>query len=283
MKVAIIGYGFVGKALHNGFKGSVETFLVDPKLNTTVTDLKSFSPDIVFICVPSPMNNDGSQDLTIINSVVIEIQASLIKSQIVIKSTILPDAILGISKEIPDVVYNPEFLREMHADEDFINSEIIVFGGEDHSAKKIAKFYEHHTNCINKNYHLTDLITASMIKYTINSFLATKVIFFNEIFNIFQNLSKEGNWLKFIEIIASDKRIGNSHMSVPGHDNRFGFGGACLPKDCLALINYANELGSPVAIIEKSVEINNTIRAKYKNKTKRELDQNIKVNAQEKE
>ena len=59
MKVAIIGYGFVGKALHNGLKTSVEVLLVDPKLNTNIDDLKVFKPDTIFICVPTPMNDDG--------------------------------------------------------------------------------------------------------------------------------------------------------------------------------------------------------------------------------
>ena len=61
MKVAIIGYGFVGKALHNGLKSNVETYLVDPKLNTHVSELNSFLPEIIFISVPTPMNDDGSQ------------------------------------------------------------------------------------------------------------------------------------------------------------------------------------------------------------------------------
>jgi len=275
MKIGIIGYGFVGKALENGIKDNVDIFLVDPILNTKISDLKDFLPEIIFICVPTPMNEDGSQDLSIINSVLKEIKENSINSKIVIKSTVLPDSIIEIEKLIPDVIYNPEFLREKHAFEDFIGSEIIIFGGQKDSANEIANFYRKHTNCINSDYQFTDLITASMVKYSINTFLSTKVIFFNQIFNIFKSLSNEKNWEQFVKIISKDKRIGSSHLSVPGHDGRYGFGGACLPKDSSALINYASSIDESLTLLEKSVEINNSIRSAYDKETQREIDQSI--------
>ena len=73
MKVAIIGYGFVGKALENGLKKNVKTFLVDPKLKTKVNELNSFLPEIIFICVPTPMNNDGTQMISLLNNVITDI------------------------------------------------------------------------------------------------------------------------------------------------------------------------------------------------------------------
>ena len=275
MKIGIIGYGFVGKAMENGIKDNVDIFLVDPILNTKISDLKDFLPEIIFICVPTPMNEDGSQDLRIINSVLKEIKENSINSKIVIKSTVLPDSIIEIEKLIPDVIYNPEFLREKHAFEDFIGSEIIIFGGQKDSANEIANFYKKHTNCINSDYQFTDLITASMVKYSINTFLSTKVIFFNQIFNIFKSLSNEKNWEQFVKIISKDKRIGSSHLSVPGHDGRYGFGGACLPKDSSALINYASSIDESLTLLEKSVEINNSIRSAYDKETQREIDQSI--------
>ena len=275
MKIGIIGYGFVGKAMENGIKDNVDIFLVDPILNTKISDLKDFLPEIIFICVPTPMNEDGSQDLSIINLVLKEIKENSINSKIVIKSTVLPDSIIEIEKLIPDVIYNPEFLREKHAFEDFIGSEIIIFGGQKDSANEIANFYRKHTNCINSDYQFTDLITASMVKYSINTFLSTKVIFFNQIFNIFKSLSNEKNWEQFVKIISKDKRIGSSHLSVPGHDGRYGFGGACFPKDSSALINYASSIDESLTLLEKSVEINNSIRSAYDKETQREIDQSI--------
>ena len=275
MKIAIIGYGFVGKALENGIKDDVDIFLVDPILNTKISDLKEFLPEIIFICVPTPMYEDGSQDLSIIDLVLKEIKENAINSMTVVKSTVLPDGILEIEKLIPDVIYNPEFLREKHAFEDFIKSEIIIFGGQKDSADEIANFYKKHTDCINTEYQFTDLITASMVKYSINTFLSTKVIFFNQIFNIFKALSNESNWNQFVKIISKDKRIGSSHLSVPGHDGRYGFGGACLPKDSSALINFASSVNESFTLLEKSVEINNNIRSSYIKKIQREIDQSI--------
>ena len=66
MRVGIIGYGFVGKALANGIKNKVDIFKVDPKLGTSISDLINFNPEIIFICVPTPMNDDGSQDIKIL-------------------------------------------------------------------------------------------------------------------------------------------------------------------------------------------------------------------------
>ena len=76
-------------------------------------------------------------------------------------------------------------------------------------------------------------------------------------------------------MISKDTRIGNSHMSVPGHDGKYGFGGACLPKDSNALYKYSNQKGTKLSLLKKAIDINNKIRKKYKTDT-REKEQNIK-------
>ena len=283
MKVAIIGYGFVGKAIENALHDSVELYLVDPILKTKIVELSNFKPEIIFVCVPTPMNDDGSQNSEIINSVIQEINELSLESKIVIKSTVLPDVILQIEKLVPKVVYNPEFLREKHAFEDFIESEIIIFGGEKATSIEIGDFYKNYTRCKCNEFQFTDLVTASLIKYSINTFLATKVVFFNEIFNIFRELSRDDKWDEFIDIISIDERIGSSHMSVPGHDGRYGFGGACLPKDTLALLKYSEGINQPLSLLKKSVEINNNIRSKYQKKTQREYDQNVEFRIDKKD
>ncbi len=275
MKVAIIGYGFVGKALKNGIKNSVEVLLVDPKLNTDINDLKIFKPDIVFICVPTPMNDDGSQDNLILENVIDELYSLQESKVIVLKSTVIPSYIKEIENKIPNIVYNPEFLRENSANEDFINSDLIVFGGNDYGVKKLANFYREYTKCINTNYQFTDLISASLIKYSINTFLSTKVIFFNELFKVFNNSGTRDNWENFIEIIKNDKRIGHSHMQVPGPDGKLGFGGPCFPKDSQALLQYAKDIDEPLKLLEKCISVNNNIRSQYNSLSRREAEQNI--------
>lgn len=275
MKVGIIGYGFVGSALKNGIKSDVDVCIVDPKLGTCEKDLLAFSPEIIFICAPTPMRDNGKQDLTIVNSIIHNLNELQIKCTIVIKSTVLPDNLNKIKDLIPNVIYNPEFLREKHADEDFINSNLIVIGGTDNSEiNKIKEFYSNNTNCLCKNYISTDIVTASFIKFTINSFLATKVSFFNQINQLFKLSGPNDSWENLIKYISYDMRIGESHMSVPGHDGKLGFGGACLPKDSKAFLDFSKELGVELSILKEAITINNNIRGSY-TYDQREIDQNI--------
>jgi len=275
MKIGIIGYGFVGKALEAGLSEDVELLKIDPKLNSKIHDLVDFDPDAIFICVPTPMNQDLSQDISILRNVIDEINNLNLKALIVLKSTVLPDYIQSIEALIPKFVYNPEFLREKHAKEDFIKSKLIVFGGSHDSCKYLGDIYKNYTKCLSNDYIFTDPTCASLIKYTINSFLATKVTFFNELNQLFQVSGTNESWKDFINAISRDERIGRSHMQVPGHDGRLGFGGACLPKDSNAFFNYADKMDIPLAVLKTAINTNNNIRATYNKQTEREIDQNI--------
>ncbi len=283
MKVGIIGFGFVGKALFEGLLDNVEVCKIDPILNTTLDDLNRFNPQVTFICLPTPMNKDGSQDISVFVQTLKDIKSRKIKGLVVVKSTVHPGNINKIKEIFPDFVYNPEFLREKHAIDDFINSSLIVFGGLKESSNLLANFYDKYTKCINKDYVFTDHIAASLIKYTINSFLATKVVFFNELHNLFNKTNTEETWENFISFLQKDKRIGNSHMMVPGHDKRLGFGGACLPKDTNAILKYSQFLESELNLVKEAIKINNKVRASYNTLTDREVEQNIIFNKNEEE
>tara|TARA_A100001037_G_C15151231_1_gene639356 strand:+ start:3578 stop:4429 length:852 start_codon:yes stop_codon:yes gene_type:complete len=277
MKVGIIGYGFVGSALKNGLKDNVEVLKIDPKLNTNISMLKTFNPDIIFLCLPTPVSDDGSlQDISKLEEAIKDIIAMKMSCLVVIKSTVLPNYLKSISGLYEKLIHNPEFLREVSADEDFINSKLIVFGGEMKYTKTLASFYKKHTKCISDDYIFTDIISASFIKYTINSFLSTKVIFFNELKKLFDKSGTKQSWENFILAITKDERIGNSHMQVPGPDGRYGFGGACLPKDSKAFVEYADKMNQPLEILQKVVNLNIAIRSSYEELIEREESQNIK-------
>lgn len=276
MNIGIIGYGFVGKALADGIIDDVNILKIDPKLNTTTKDLIDFNPGIIFICVPTPMNDDGTQDISILKNVIEESSTYCPNAIIVLKSTVLPSYITSLDNQITSLVVNPEFLRENFASEDFINSDLIIFGSKNLSySQEVSNFYKKYTKCINKEYVFVDAVTASLIKYTINSFLASKVIFFNEVKKIFDNSATDDSWADFIKALSLDQRIGNSHMEVPGPDGRYGFGGACFPKDTNALYNYSCNIGSEFELLKKVILLNNNIRADYTNPTIREIEQNI--------
>ena len=275
MKIAIVGYGFVGKALKNAINSSVEVFIVDPVLGTNIKELNKFKPEFIFICVPTPMRDDGSQDCSIIKAVIEEIIENKLKSIVVIKSTVLPNFLNTISYKIKNLLCNPEFLREKYADNDFVNPELILIGGKKHLSNELRNFYINNTKCISENFQFTDLASASLIKYAINTFLATKVIFFNQLFNIYKKSNPSASWDDLLKIISQDSRIGESHMQVPGHDNRFGFGGPCFPKDCNALLTYSKEINQNFSLLAHALLVNNNIRGNYDKLTQREAEQNI--------
>ena len=275
LKIGIVGHGFVGKATDSGFNKNTNKFIVDLKIGTNIDQLADFNPEIIFVCVPTPMGKNGIQDSSIIEAVVKELSVKCLKSIIVIKSTVLPSILQKIAKTNPKIIYNPEFLREKHADEDFINSEMIILGGDRDIASKVSRFYIDHSRCKTTQHIYLDITSASLIKYSINSFLASKVLFFNEMHDVFKKLNNNDDWETFIKTISLDKRIGESHMNVPGHDGKKGFGGACFPKDTLALLKYAEGIGVEMAALKAVISKNNKIRNEYTDMGDREREQNV--------
>ena len=95
---------------------------------------------------------------------------------------------------------------------------------------KLADFYDNHSKCSCKDYIFVDSVSASLIKYSINSFLATKVTFFNQLHEIFESSEVNSSWRDLINALSKDNKIGATHMDVPGHDGRKGYGGACFER-----------------------------------------------------
>ena len=262
MKLGIIGKGFVGSAVSNGFNDDVEQFVVDPlHSNNSIEGLVEFDPIITFVCVPTPVSEDGSCDVSIARSVLQELNERQYKGVVVIKSTIVPDYLHEFKKAYAlRIVYNPEFLTEANANQDFINPKMQVLGGRWKDCEVVEKAYLRNSKVKVVPTFKTDLTTASLLKYTINSFLATKVMFFNDLYKLHQSSSSMASWEQFIDMLTRDPRMGDSHMQVPGPDGKFGFGGHCFPKDTEAMLKYANDKNIKLNILKKSVETNNKLR-----------------------
>ena len=246
MKLGIIGKGFVGSAVAYGFDRDVQQFVVDPLINdNTIIDLVNYDPPLLFICVPTnklPSHDDV--DVSIVRDVLKDLWDLRYKGICVIKSTITPDHLTTMKKDFGKglkIVYNPEFLTEANSLQDFINPNMQVLGGKWRDCETVEKAYIRHSSVRTVPTFKVDLITASLIKYTINSWLATKVTFFNELKELHELGSSMVSWEQFTDMLSRDERIGNSHMQVPGPDGEPGFGGHCLPKDTEALLNYANK------------------------------------------
>ncbi len=263
MKIGIIGQGFVGSAIREGLKNfyKVNTYDLNPeKCNTTHEEVCKES-NIIFMCLPTPMRRDGSCDTSVALEVLTELNRRSYKGVCAIKSTIIPDYLHEFKKTFNlKIVYNPEFLTEANSFDDFVNPNFQILGGKWKDCEVVEKAYLRHSKVKIVPTFKTDLTTASLIKYTVNSWLATKVIFFNDLYNLHKSGSSMVSWEQFTDILKNDPRMGNSHMKVPGPDGEFGFGGHCFPKDTEALINYAQSKNIKLSLLEKAVSKNKKMR-----------------------
>jgi len=263
MKLGIVGHGFVGTAVDHGFTRDVRKFIVDPKHNSTNTiqDLIAFRPDAVFVAVPTPQLESGECNTTILEDVMRQLNNSK-GLLVIVKSTVPAYKLQNIKEQCVDlrIVYNPEFLTEKNYIEDFRNPTMHVFGGINADTDAVEKLYREHSACAECPVFKTDLTTASMVKYCINSFLATKVTFMNEMYDVLK-AARGTDWNTFSKIIATDPRIGSTHLKVPGNDGQRGYAGSCFPKDTAALAWFAREiLNTPFTQLEASIEINDGLR-----------------------
>jgi len=265
MKMLIIGHGFVGKAVDYGFNHpDLEKTIIDPLYGNSVNDVDVSKYSIAFICVPTPFGEDGSIDDSILTEVVIALGPNI---PIVIKSTVVPSFFDKFSKY--NLIYNPEFLTEKSANEDFVRPEFHVFGGNDIMTSFLEKVYDEYSLCTPCPVYKMTPKQASFVKYGVNSFLAMKVTFFNQLYDA---IGREGETFnKVVKAIGSDSRIGHSHTKVPGPDGKQGYGGACFPKDTAALVNFDEGF----TIIEKCIKINNEYRKQY-DLDDREKEQKVK-------
>ncbi|MGI9555403.1 MAG: hypothetical protein ACR2M9_00965 [Cyanophyceae cyanobacterium] len=262
MKLGIIGKGFVGSAVSHGFSVDTEQVIVDPQFtDNKLEDLAD--TEIVFVCVPTPQQDTHLDvDTSIARSVLQELNELEYKGVVVVKSTITPHHLKQFKTLYKKLrlVYNPEFLTEANSLQDFINPNMQILGGELHDCIEVEQAYIHHSKVKIVPTFKTDFTTASLIKYTINSWLATKVSFFNELFHLHQSSDAETSWEQFTDMLKRDPRVGDSHMQVPGPDGQFGFGGHCLPKDTKALLYYSKVEGAPLTLLEKIIQQNDDDR-----------------------
>ena len=264
MKIGIIGKGFVGSAVANGFDRDVKQFVVDPRINdNSINDLvRDFDPPLLFVCLPTPKQDSHMDvDVSAVRQVLNDLYELDYKGIVVIKSTITPDHLTKMKKDYKlKLVYNPEFLTEANSFQDFINPNMQVLGGKWRDCEAVEKAYIRHSSVRTVPTFKTDLTTASLLKYTINSFLATKVMFFNDLYKLHESSSSMASWEQFIDMLTRDPRMGDSHMQVPGPDGKFGFGGHCFPKDTDAMLAYAKNKNIKLNLLKKAVEVNKKIK-----------------------
>jgi len=292
MRVAMIGTGYVGLVSGACFSefghhvvcvdkdaGKIATLkagripIYEPGLEALVADnvkggrlsfATELAPavkgaDAVFIAVGTPSRRgDGHADLTYVFEAAREIAAALDGYAVVVTKSTVP---VGTGGEVErvirqarpeakfDVASNPEFLREGSAIQDFMRPDRVVVGAETEEARRVMRelyrpLYLHETPLL-----FTTRRTAELIKYAANSFLAAKITFINEMADLCEKVGADVH--DVARGIGLDGRIGGKFLH-PGP----GYGGSCFPKDTLALLRTAEQFGSPLRIVQSTVEVN---------------------------
>ena len=262
--IGIVGQGFVGNAVYQKFKNYYDVLTNDLDENKSTATLENLTQmcSTIFLCLPTPMKSDGKCDTSILEKVLDTINLLTdnleTKKTIVIKSTIPPGTTEKFNKryESLDIVFNPEFLTERNAVEDYNNQDRIILGGPRPSTTELKQIFSK----VFPKAHIikTDSTHAEMVKYLTNSFLATKVSFANEIYQICEGLHIDYD--KVVEYATYDERLGKSHWNVPGHDGDFGFGGHCFPKDLSALLRLAEDLNVVDNVLSAVEQTNYSVR-----------------------
>lgn len=246
--IGIVGYGIVGQAVQYGFSRA-NVHIYDKYKDTESLAEVVRASEYLFVCLPTPtMADESGIDVSIVDEAVAEIAKMVSGTDkiVILKSTITPGTTKKYIKKHPKLLFcfNPEFLRESSFLSDFVNTDRIVIGAEsDDVFRRISSLYQ----SISPNvpiYH-TDPTTAEMVKYMANCYLATKVIFANEMYDICEKIGVKYEEVK--KMVVADSRIKDSHLDVT---TVRGFGGKCFPKDLLSLRALAKSKGVDTSILD---------------------------------
>ena len=249
----LIGHGVVGKAVHKGLSKNNVIDIVD-KDQHEFTYAKAYDEwDGIILCLPTPQGPQGECDDFLVEQYIRVIRKKAPDVPILIKSTISVE-LVDLLEGDTSLTFNPEFLTEADSTDEFQNQSFVIFGG--HQCRYWYEIFQQ-SGIWMGSVKFTDMKTAAYAKYTINSFLATKVIFFNEL----QSMFGEDGFDELTQIVSMDDRIGKSHMMVPGPDRQYGFGGMCFPKDTSAFTTSGK---GKLSLLQKVIDINKELRNEIK-------------------
>ena len=249
MDIMIVGYGFVGRAHEAVLRDSYNVHLYDPALGYNDWWKK---PNGVIVSVSTPEAADGTCDMSNVIDTVNHIDPDV---PILIKSTISLEGWRRLNFMFPNhkLAFSPEFLRAATAVEDFKNSRVIYVGGKEelfwHTVFRFA------FNDSTFTTQIQDPEVLILAKYFRNSFLASKVAFFNQVYDLCE--SADVDFTAVADVVGADERIGYSHIRV---SKERGYGGHCFPKDVSAIIATADKYDVDLSILEEIRRYNNDIR-----------------------
>jgi UDPglucose 6-dehydrogenase len=226
-----------------------------------VTDLSTAIREslVIFIAVGTPQGADGRADMSFVRAVAETIAENLNSYKVIVTKSTVPAGTGKMIREIIEqnksedhpfsVASNPEFLREGSAIEDFMRPNRVVLGVEDEMAAAILKDLYRPLYLIETPIVLTNVITAEVIKYAANAFLATKITYINEMANLCEAVGADVHAVA--KGMGLDKRIGSKFLH-PGP----GYGGSCFPKDTRAIVEIAKDNDVHLEIVESVIAVN---------------------------
>ena len=251
MKIGIIGKGFVGNAISIGFETQGHEILVhDTKLNTKIEDV--LEAELLYVCVPTPSSDDDACDISIVESVLVELSELNYNGAVCVKSTIVPGTTQKFKHQFSNlnISFVPEFLREKTAVEDFIhNNNVLVIGSNDEEVIDMVK--ESHGVLPTHTITMTPT-EAELTKYFSNTYKAMRVTFANAFYNLCQSMGSDYDKVRDGFLFHG---IGDGHY-LKVNKKFGGYGGTCLPKDSKALSKLVDELGLPMEIFRVIVSDN---------------------------
>ena len=259
-KVGIVGMGFVGSAIADSMSpGFCDVVAVDPAKGFTNTYKDLLDCDGVFVCVPSPQDSDGTCDTSILEDVLANLAKLNYQGVVISKCTAPPDVYEQLNQQYPNLVHAPEFLTAAKAKEDYINGKFAMICGQvgayQREAERLIRIGQ---QLLGDNVVHCTIGEAALAKYAINSFMSTKVVFMNELYQLAKAMNL--NYDNVADMVRMDRRIGSSHLQVPGPDGSFGFGGACFPKDTSAMLKFAEQHQVSLSVLDAAVKKNTLLR-----------------------
>lgn len=261
MKVGIIGYGYVGKAVASSYNED-QLLINDPVLDYSVPieQLKA-ECDGIFVCVPTPQSDTGDCDTSILESVLEQLHGYT--GLVICKSTANPMVYTFFERTSGlKLAHVPEFLTQANSVNDYLNPHKIVIGSDHKLWNDIAAFIITDKMTFKHTANTVDCCTigeASFFKYLANTQLAMKVVINNEFYDLADKMGLR--WDVISHIASTDSRLGDSHWRVPGPDGSRGFGGACFPKDTAALAALAEDLGVDMTMLTQAIIRNIEMRS----------------------
>jgi nucleotide sugar dehydrogenase len=254
LKVAVLGVGWVGGAVARHFQDTGrQPVLYDPPKGLGSRD-ELAKADIHFVCLPTPFDPaKGGFDLSYVEGGLKVIPRGKV---VVIKSTVLPGSTESLQSRFPDhrLLFNPEFLREKTADQDFRHPDRQIVGYTEQSRGDAEAVMELLPAA--PFSRIIKATEAEMIKYFGNAFLALKVVFANQVFDLCRKMDISYDEVR--ECAAADPRIGPSHLQVLCDGYR-GYAGSCFPKDVRAFIQLGENVGIDLALMKTCEGINNSL------------------------